>query len=74
MCNIILYNLNQLLENIHNTYKIPKAKLKFILHTIKIPTYVNYSGDFKIYTDSEDHNFILLSNIDSDYYYALKFD
>ena len=74
MCNIILFNLNQLLENIHNKYKIPKIKLKPILNTIKIPLHVTYHGNFKVYSDLEDNNFILLSNIDSDYYYALKFD
>jgi hypothetical protein len=74
MCNIILFNLNQLLENIHNKYKIPKIKLKPILNTIKIPLHVTYNGNFKVYSDSEDGYFILLSNVYNNYYYALKFD
>lgn len=73
MTDFTLFNLNQLLENIHRKYKIPKCNLKKQLDKINHQSYAPSTQTYKIYRDIDDNPFILLTHSE-DYYYALKFD
>jgi len=73
MDNIYKYNINFVIQNIHNRLNIPLYKLKKISKEVELSNINIEPSIYKlpIYNDSLGHKYALLSNINDDIFFAL---